>query len=83
MHGIPVKYNLCHAMGVKYKGKWLFKYCEVSVKSLHATKIINTAEGRELFTENNKTAEKIQLLRNFGYRYYKIHDLGINAKRAA
>lgn len=79
-HNIPVIYDACHTLGVKFKGKSLFRYGDISVTSLHATKIINTAEGGVLFTENNKTAEKIRLLRNFGYRDYKIHTLGINAK---
>lgn len=79
-HNLKVIYDACHAIGVKYNGISLFKFGDVSVTSFHATKMINTAEGGALFTDNDELAEKIRLMRNFGYENYVIHSLGINAK---
>ncbi len=77
---IKVIYDACHAIGIKYKGKSIYNYGDVSTTSFHATKIINTAEGGALFTNNNIVAEAIRLQRNFGYKDYIVRLLGINGK---
>jgi dTDP-4-amino-4,6-dideoxygalactose transaminase len=77
---LKVIYDACHAIGINYKGKSIYRYGDISTTSFHATKIINTAEGGALFTSDNKTAETLRLQRNFGYKDYVIHMLGINGK---
>ena len=77
---IKVIYDACHAIGITYNGKSIFSYGDISTTSFHATKIINTAEGGALFTNNNKFAETIRLQRNFGYKNYIVRLLGINGK---
>lgn len=79
-HKLTVIYDACHALGIKYKGKPLFSYGDISVTSFHATKLLNTAEGGALFTAKGSAARKIKLFRNFGYENYAIHSLGINGK---
>jgi dTDP-4-amino-4,6-dideoxygalactose transaminase len=79
-YNLKVIYDASHSINIKYKGKPLFNYGDISTTSLHATKIINTAEGGAIFTNNKEVAQKVKLLRNFGYRNYKILELGINAK---
>ncbi len=79
-YDLKVIYDASHAIGVHYKGKPLFAYGDLSTTSFHATKIINTAEGGAIFTNSTKIAQELEFKRNFGYRNYKIHSLGINAK---
>lgn len=79
-HGLKVVYDACHAIGIKKDGVPLFTFGDVSITSFHATKLINTAEGGALFTDNDELARKIKLMRNFGYENYIIHSIGINAK---
>lgn len=79
-HGLKVIYDASHAIGINYKGKPLFAYGDISTTSFHATKIINTAEGGAVFTNNDNTARELGFKRNFGYSNYKILSLGINGK---
>ena len=79
-HKLKVIYDASHAIGIHYKGKPLFAYGDISTTSFHATKIINTAEGGAVFTNNKKIAGELEFKRNFGYRNYIVHSLGINAK---
>lgn len=79
-HGLKVIYDASHAIGINYKGKPLFAYGDISTTSFHATKIINTAEGGAVFTNNDITAGELGFKRNFGYSNYKILSLGINGK---
>lgn len=79
-HKLKVIYDASHAIGVHYKGRPLFSYGDIATTSFHATKIINTAEGGAVFTRSSKTARELEFKRNFGYRDYVIHSLGINAK---
>lgn len=79
-HKLKVIYDASHAIGINYKGKPLFAYGDISTTSFHATKIINTAEGGAVFTNNSKAGNQLELKRNFGYRNYVVRSLGINAK---
>lgn len=79
-NGLKIIYDASHAIGIKHKGKPLFAYGDVSTTSFHATKIINTAEGGAVFTNNDKYAQELKFKRNFGYSNYKILSLGINGK---
>jgi dTDP-4-amino-4,6-dideoxygalactose transaminase len=79
-YNLKVIYDASHAIGINYKGKPLFAYGDISTTSFHATKIINTAEGGAVFTNNTNTGRKLELKRNFGYKNYVVHSLGINAK---
>jgi dTDP-4-amino-4,6-dideoxygalactose transaminase len=79
-HKLKVIYDACHAIGITYKGKSIYRYGDISTTSFHATKIINTAEGGAMFTNDNRIAETLRLQRNFGYRNYVVHTLGINGK---
>lgn len=79
-HSLKVIYDASHAIGIKHKGKPLFAYGDISTTSFHATKIINTAEGGAVFTNNYQVAKELKFKRNFGYSNYKILSLGINGK---
>lgn len=56
-----------------------FGECEVF--SFHATKFMNCFEGGAVVTNNNELAEKMRLMRNFGFvDFDKVVYLGVNGK---
>jgi dTDP-4-amino-4,6-dideoxygalactose transaminase len=80
-HGLKVIYDAAHAVGSTYKGKSLLAYGDVSATSLHATKLINTAEGGGCITTDKELHEKIKRIRFFGHNDEKdIVEEGFNGK---
>ena len=80
-HNLVVLYDAAHAFGVKYKGKSIASFGDVSMFSFHATKVFNTIEGGALCFKNDNMVVRLNDLKNFG-----IHDaetvfyIGGNAK---
>ena len=54
-HDLSVIYDAAHCFGTKYKGRSIFAYGDISVGSLHATKVMHSVEGG-LIVSNNKEA---------------------------
>lgn len=80
-HNLKVIYDAAHCFGVKYKGKSIFEYGDVSTCSFHATKLFHTGEGGALFCKNEELFTKLYNAHNFGHDGpLKFHGLGINAK---
>jgi len=80
-HKLKVVYDAAHTFGVKYKGKSILNYGDISTISFHATKIFHTIEGGALITNSPSLAKKISYMRNFGHNgYEKFFGLGINGK---
>jgi dTDP-4-amino-4,6-dideoxygalactose transaminase len=80
-HNLKVIYDAAHAFGVKYKGKSLFNFGDVSTCSFHATKIFHTGEGGALFTSDQKLYNKLFYMHNFGHDGpHDFQGIGINAK---
>lgn len=80
-HGLKVMYDAAHAFGCSHQGKMIggFGLCEVF--SFHATKFMNSFEGGAVVTNDNDLAEKMRLMRNFGFSGYdNVSCLGVNAK---
>lgn len=78
---IKVVYDAAHAFGVKYKGKSILNYGDVSILSFHATKIFHTIEGGALVINDDELYKKASLMINFGISgFNSIDELGINAK---
>ena len=57
-HNLKVIYDAAHCFGVKYKGKSIFEYGDVSTCSFHATKLFHTGEGGALFCKEPKLFQK-------------------------
>src|SRR5437667_6146836 len=54
---------------------------DAEVFSFHATKVINSFEGGAVVTNDDVLADKIRLMRNFGFADYdKVNRLGLNGK---
>ncbi|MFT6971412.1 MAG: dTDP-4-amino-4,6-dideoxygalactose transaminase [Roseivirga sp.] len=82
-YGIPVIYDAAHCFGTLYKGKSIFNYGDLSVCSLHATKLMHSIEGGLMFSNNNELKEKIASYRNFGHEGYEnFRGLGTNGKNS-
>lgn len=80
-YNLKVIYDAAHCFGVKYKGKSIFNYGDVSTCSFHATKIFHTGEGGCWITDNIELQEKLFHHHNFGHNGQEdFHGIGINAK---
>ncbi len=80
-HGLKLVYDACHAMGAYKDDESLARWGDISVYSLHATKLIHSGEGGLLCTRDEALARKIRTVRNFGMEGAEtIAQLGINAK---
>jgi len=80
-NNLKVIYDAAHAIGSTYKGKSLLEYGDISATSLHATKLLNTAEGGGCITEDKELHEKLKRIRFFGHNEFKdIVEDGFNGK---
>jgi dTDP-4-amino-4,6-dideoxygalactose transaminase len=80
-HGLHVIYDAAHCFNVKYKGKSIFEYGDVSTCSFHSTKIFHTGEGGAMFCKDKELFNKLHYNHNFGHNGpTEYHGLGINAK---
>jgi dTDP-4-amino-4,6-dideoxygalactose transaminase len=80
-HNLKVMYDASHGFGCSSGGRMLGSFGECEVFSFHATKFINCFEGGVVTTNNDELAEKMRLMRNFGFvDYDKAVYLGINGK---
>ena len=80
-YNLKVIYDASHCFGVKYKGKSIFDYGDVSTCSFHATKIFHTGEGGAIFCNNKHLFDKLFFYHNFGHDGpTEYHCIGINAK---
>jgi dTDP-4-amino-4,6-dideoxygalactose transaminase len=65
---LQVIFDAAHAFGCSYKGKMIGGFGRCEVFSFHATKFFNTFEGGAVMTNDDNLAEKMRLMRNFGFR---------------
>lgn len=80
-YDLKVIYDAAHCFGVKYNGKSIFEYGDVSTCSFHATKLFHTGEGGAIFTKEPELYEAIYYSHNFGHDGpYSFKRLGINGK---
>jgi dTDP-4-amino-4,6-dideoxygalactose transaminase len=82
-HKLKVIYDGAHAFGVEINGKSLFEYGDISVCSLHATKLYHSIEGGLIITKESELIKKFAYLRNFGFHGSEnFAELGINGKNS-
>lgn len=65
-HNLTIIEDAAQAHGAKYKNKTVGSLGHISCFSFYADKLITTVEGGIALTNNQKLAEKMRLLRNFG-----------------
>ena len=66
-YGLKVIYDAAHAFGVRCPGGSVLNYGDLSVLSFHATKVFTTFEGGAIVCPDEKTRQRINFLKNFGY----------------
>lgn len=66
-HGLKLMYDAAHAFGCSLDGKMIGNFGACEVMSFHATKFFNTFEGGAVVTNDDALAEKMRLMRNFGF----------------
>lgn len=66
-YNLKVIYDAAHAFGVKCHCGSVLKHGDLSVLSLHATKVFNTFEGGAIICPDLKTKIRIDQLKNFGH----------------
>jgi len=69
-HDLRLMFDASHGFGCSLGGKLLGGFGECEVFSFHATKFFNTFEGGAVVTDNDALAEKMRLMRNFGFSGY-------------
>ena len=67
-HSLKVIYDAAHAFGVQCHCGSLLKHGDLSVLSFHATKVFNTFEGGAIISNTAEMKQKIDHLKNFGFR---------------
>jgi len=78
---LRVLFDAAHAFGCSHKGEMIGNFGDAEIFSFHATKVLNTFEGGAVTTNNDELAEKIQLMRNFGFAGYDdVIYIGTNGK---
>jgi dTDP-4-amino-4,6-dideoxygalactose transaminase len=68
--GLKVMYDASHAFGCSHSGRMIGGFGSCEVFSFHATKFLNSFEGGAVVTNDDTLADKMRLMRNFGFHGY-------------
>jgi dTDP-4-amino-4,6-dideoxygalactose transaminase len=80
-YDLRLVFDAAHAFGCSHRGKMIGGFGDAEVFSFHATKTVNSFEGGVIATNDDKLAQRIRLMRNFGFAGYDhVVDIGTNAK---
>lgn len=80
-YGLKVIYDAAHAFGVKVNGESILNAGDMSTLSFHATKVYNTLEGGALIMHDERTKQRVDYLKNFGFAgEIEVVAPGINSK---
>lgn len=80
-YNLKVLYDAAHAFGVKCHCGSLVKHGDLSILSLHATKVFNTFEGGAIVCPDLESKQLVDRLKNFGYEgETTVNLIGINGK---
>jgi dTDP-4-amino-4,6-dideoxygalactose transaminase len=78
---LQLLFDAAHAFGCSYNGKMVGGFGRCEILSFHATKFFNTFEGGAVLTNDDQLAEKMRLMRNFGFSGYdNVIYIGTNGK---
>ena len=66
-HGLRLMFDAAHAYGCSLGGAPIGGFGDAEVFSFHATKFVNSFEGGAVTTNDDALAERIRLMRNFGF----------------
>jgi dTDP-4-amino-4,6-dideoxygalactose transaminase len=66
-HDLALLYDAAHAFASTHDNRPIGSFGDLEVFSFHATKFFNTFEGGAITTNNAALAERVRLMRNFGF----------------
>jgi len=79
-HRLTLLFDAAHAFGCGARAR-RHGNSPVEVFSFHATKLVNTLEGGAIVTDDDALAQKIRLMKNFGFLGYdNVGYVGTNGK---
>jgi dTDP-4-amino-4,6-dideoxygalactose transaminase len=82
-HSLKVIYDAAHSFGIQIDGKSVFEFGDLSICSLHATKLYHSGEGGLIITKDPALLKKLAYIRNFGFDGPgRFAELGINGKNS-
>ena len=67
-YGLKVIYDSAHAFGVRLNGKGIAEFGDISMFSMHATKVFHTVEGGAVAFSEKTLREKLMMQKNFGLK---------------
>ena len=80
-HNLKLIFDAAHAFGCSFNGQMIGNFGNAEVFSFHATKFLNSLEGGAIVTNDDDLAEKLRLMRNFGFSGYdNVVSVGTNGK---
>jgi dTDP-4-amino-4,6-dideoxygalactose transaminase len=80
-NNLTLLFDASHAFGCTYNGKMIGNFGTAEVFSFHATKFLNSFEGGAVVTNDDALADKIRLMKNFGFAGYdNVIYIGTNGK---
>jgi len=81
LHDLKLLFDAAHAFGCSHNGRRVGGFGDAEVLSFHATKFMNTLEGGAVVTNNDQLAERMRLMKNFGFSGLdNVIHLGTNGK---
>src|SRR2546428_6339221 len=80
-HNLKLLFDSAHAFAATHKQKTIGGFGDAEVFSFHANKLVNSLEGGAVMTDDDCLAERLRLMRNFGFvGYDEVSEIGINGK---
>jgi dTDP-4-amino-4,6-dideoxygalactose transaminase len=80
-NGLALLFDAAHAFGCTYGTRMIGGFGRAEVLSFHATKFISAGEGGAVMTNDAALAERMQLMKNFGFAGYdNVISIGTNGK---
>lgn len=80
-NGLVLLFDAAHAFGCSQGPRRVGGFGRAEVLSFHATKFISAGEGGAVVTNDSALAERMQLMKNFGFAGYdNVISIGTNGK---
>lgn len=80
-HNLKVIYDAAHTFGEEYDGKGIASFGDISMFSLHATKVFHSIEGGIVSFRDPELKDLLYQLKNFGITGYEsVEYVGSNGK---
>lgn len=80
-YDLKVIYDAAHTFGVRYKGRGIATFGDVSCFSFHATKVFHTIEGGAACYRDEEFGRRLYELKDFGiHDAESVNSIGPNAK---